>query len=245
MNDAQLLLYYYDDGLPPEEREAIRTAIERDALVAARYRRLEKDLAALAADRPVPLPEDLRQRLHATVDRAADLERGREGRRAPRAHWSSFLLGAGMAAALAAAIGLGLREPGMPVPAGGEPLADAVSEETPAGPAFARAMQVYFRDSSLELQGLPDAGNGERTDLVLQLIAQNRAFARLAVENEAPDLARVLRAFEPILTRLAAEDITAEESEALRAQLAFELNVMLTKLTREASEYVTPTEQET
>ena len=106
-------------------------------------------------------------------------------------------------------------------------------------------MQVYFRDSSLELQGLPDAGNGERTELVLQLIAQNRAFARLAVENEAPDLARVLRAFEPILTRLAAEDITAEESEALRAQLAFELNVMLTKLTREASEYITPTEQET
>jgi hypothetical protein len=44
--------------------------------------------------------------------------------------------------------------------------------------------------------------------------------------------------------RLAAEDVTAEESEALRAQLAFELNVMLTKLTRETSEFATTTQQE-
>jgi hypothetical protein len=245
MNDAQLLLYYYDDGLSAQEREAIRVAIERDELVAARYRRLEKDLAALAAEPGERVPEDLRQRLHAAVDRAADLERGREVRRPARSHWSSFLLGAGLAAALAAAVGLGLRQAGTPAPPDLTPMADAGTVAEEPEPAFERAMQVYFRDSSLELQDLPDAGNGERTELIMQLIKQNRAFARLAVDNRAPDLARVLRAFEPILTRLAAHDITAEESEQLRAKLAFELNVMLTKLTREASEYVTPTEQET
>jgi hypothetical protein len=243
MNDAQLLLYYYDDGLSAQEREAVRMAIERDELVAARYRRLENDLAAFAAQPAERVPEDLRQRLHAAVDRAVDLERGREVR--TRSHWSSFLLGAGLAAALAAAVGLGLRQAGTPAPADLTPMADAGTAGAGPEPAFERAMQVYFRDSSLELQGLPDAGNGERTELIMQLIAQNRAFARLAVDNRAPDLARVLRAFEPILTRLAAEDITAEESEELRAKLAFELNVMLTKLTREASEYATPTEQET
>ena len=251
MNDAQLLLYYYEDGLTPDEREAVRTAIERDELVAARYRRLEKELGALSAASPAPIPEDLRQRLHSTVDRAADLERGRRAGRAPRSHWSSFLLGAGVAAALALAIGIGLRQEAG-APADGGVVADAVPDggaaataDVPAGPAFERAMQVYVRDSSLELQDLPDAADGERTELIMQLIAQNRAFSRLAVENDAPDLARVLRAFEPILTRLAADDVTAEESEMLRAKLAFELNVMLTKLTREASEYVTPTEQET
>ena len=45
----------------------------------------------------------------------------------------------------------------------------------------------------------------------------------------------MLRAFEPILLRLAADDIAPEDAEALRAQLAFELNVMLTKLSRKPS----------
>ena len=191
MNDAQLLLYYYNDGLSPEEREAVRTALERDALVAARYRRLEKDLVALAAERPAALPEDLRQRLHATVDRAADLERGREGRPAPRAHWSSFLLGAGLAAALAAAIGLSLRQPDTLVPAGAAPLADAGSDEAAAEPAFARAMQVYFRTAALELQGLPDAGNGERTDLDH---ASHRTESRLHASRRSKTKRRISRA---------------------------------------------------
>jgi hypothetical protein len=46
----------------------------------------------------------------------------------------------------------------------------------------------------------------------------------------------VLRAFEPILLQLSEQDIAPEDAEALRAQLAFELQVMLTKLSRDASE---------
>ena len=41
--------------------------------------------------------------------------------------------------------------------------------------------------------------------------------------------------------RLAAEDISPEEADALRAQLSFELNVMLTKLARETSKETTTT----
>jgi hypothetical protein len=48
-------------------------------------------------------------------------------------------------------------------------------------------------------------------------------------------VARVLRAFEPILLQLAATDIAPEDAEALRAKLAFELNVMLTKLASQSS----------
>ena len=69
----------------------------------------------------------------------------------------------------------------------------------------------------------------------MQIINQNRLFERAAEQNNAADLARVLRAFEPILVQLAKEDLSDAEAQALRAKLAFELNVMLTKLSRDAS----------
>ena len=69
----------------------------------------------------------------------------------------------------------------------------------------------------------------------MQIVEQNRMYVSAADKNGADDLARVLRAFEPILVRLAAEDTAPEDAEALRAKLVFELNVMLTKLSRESS----------
>lgn len=240
MNDDMLVLYYYGDGLRDGEKRVVRRALEQDPALAARYRELELQLGAIGDKAAEPLPDDLRQRLHATLDRAADLEQNRERR---RPHWSSFLLGAGLTAALAIAVGIGLR--GTNETPLDEPMAETQPVPTGHSAVFDRAMKVYFRDSRLDVQSLPDTGNGERTAMIMDLVAQNRSFARLAAENDAPDLARVLRAFEPILTRLAAEDISAEESAALREKLAFELNVMLTRLTREASEYTTSTEQET
>ena len=108
-----------------------------------------------------------------------------------------------------------------------------------------RGLQVYFRSSQQELGDWQANSDADRSSLIVALVGQNRRYEKLAAQHQAPDLARVLRAFEPILLRLAAADITAEESALLRDQLAFELNVMLTKLTREASETATPTEQET
>jgi anti-sigma factor RsiW len=247
MNDDMLILYYYGDELSDGERRSVQTALEADPLLAARYRELEREMGLIGPRvgknaAAVSLPNDLRQRLHATIDRAADLERGRERPRRP--HWSSFLLGAGLTAAIAIGVGLGMRVTNPP-PGVSEPIAATGALPLDESSVFDRAIKVYFRDSRLDVQSRPDSGNGARTAMIMNLVAQNRSFARLAQENEAPDLARVLRAFEPILARLAAEDISAEESEALRAKLAFELNVMLTRLTREASEYTTSTEQET
>jgi hypothetical protein len=99
--------------------------------------------------------------------------------------------------------------------------------------AFTRGLQVHLRDSQKQIANLGD--ETDRTTLVLQLIGQNRMYELAADNNGAPRLARVLRAFEPILLQLAATDIAPEDAEALRAQLAFELNVMLTKLARESS----------
>jgi hypothetical protein len=247
MNDDRLILYYYGNELDDGDTRSVQAALAQDPLLMARYRELERELAAIGAGvahnaAAAYLPDDLRQRLHAAVDRAADLEGGRERPRRP--HWSSFLLGAGLTAAIAIGVGLGLRVTSLP-PDVSEPIAGTETAALAGSSVFDRAIKVYFRDSRLNVQSLPDSGNGARTAMIMDLVAQNRSFARLAQESDAPDLARVLRAFEPILTRLAAEDISAEESEALRAKLAFELNVMLTRLTREASEYTTSTEQET
>ena len=75
----------------------------------------------------------------------------------------------------------------------------------------------------------------DRTLLVLQIIQQNRLFERAAEQNRSDDLARVLRAFEPILLRLAADNIAPADAQDLRDQLAFELKIMLTKLERDTS----------
>jgi hypothetical protein len=250
MKDDRLILYYYDDDLSAAEKRAIAAALEQDPALAKRYRALIRDLGGMTEAPGIAAPADLRARLHATLDRVADLERDRVRDPRHRSHWFAFFLGAGLTAAFALAIGVALRPDATPELIPTDTIADtgteiAAGDDTARGGGrFTRALQVHFRDSRRDLQGLADAGNGERTALIMNLVEQNRAFARLAVRNDATDLARVLRAFEPILMRLAAEDVTAEESEALRAQLAFELNVMLTKLTRETSEFATTTQQE-
>jgi hypothetical protein len=100
--------------------------------------------------------------------------------------------------------------------------------------AFSRGLQYHLRESRQQLSTLDV--DSDHTMLVLQLIEQNRLFENAADQNNAPNLARVLRAFEPILLRLAATDIAPADAEALKAQLSFELNVMLTKLANESSD---------
>jgi len=238
MNDEQLILYYYDDGLTDSEKRAIGAALERDPELAARYRELTGHLSGWSSGDALPIADDLRQRLHAGLDRAADREHGGRPESRGRGHFFSFLLGTAVTAAVAVVVAVAI---GWQDPVGAPPIAT----RNPGPATFARAMRVYFQDSRSDLEALPDTGNGDRTAMIIDLIDQNRAFARLATESGSPDLARVLRAFEPILVRLAADDITAAESAELRGRLGFELNVMLTKLAREASERDASAQQET
>ncbi len=235
MNDDILTLYFYEDGLSAEERQDVARALQSDAELAERYRRLCDELSAFKAPVDEALPADLAARLHDTIDRAANLERGREQLPQPRMHFWSFFWGAAVTAALAVGIGIG-------VWFGGNTNPDAIQTtetyaEASASPeAFVRSVQVHFRDSRSELTNLADISAADRMILVAGLIEQNRLYARAAEQNEADDLARVLRAFEPILVQLAAEDIAPTDAEALRTQLTFELDVMLTKLAREPSD---------
>ena len=232
MNDDQLILYYYDDGLSAAERRRIAAAMESDERLAARYATLCRELNGLATGDDPDAPPHVVQRMHDTVDRIGGLVPVTAKPPARRFSLPSFAWGAAVTAVLAIGIGIGLFVAYKPT---SPPIGTPVVAETGDRGSFSRGVQVYFRDARADLVSLPVDSAADRSRLITDIIEQNRLFERAAVQNDARDLARVLRAFEPILQRLADDDITPAEAEALRARLAFELNVMLTKISRDSS----------
>lgn len=193
------------------------------------------DLVAAHKAEVLHPPTHVVQQWHHALDEAAALERGREAAPLSRWHPGSFFWGMTISAALAIGIGLVISGPGGSDVVIDEPRIAANPIQTNVVPAaFTRGLQVHLRDSQMQLASLN--GDTNTTMLVLNIIEQNRLFETAADQNNAPNLARVLRAFEPILLQLAATDTAPEDAEALRAQLAFELNVMLTKLAHESSD---------
>lgn len=243
MNDDLLTLYYYKDGLTEAELREVRTALERDPSLRARYQRLCEDLAQFNAGVTVAVAADVTARWHDSIDRAARIERQRMRPAGRLLHIPSFAWGTVIAAALVVGIGLGFylseqREPDPVIDPG--MVVKLTPEMRSPSAAFARGLQAHLKDSRHDLAALPADASEERVMLIMHMVQQNRLFERAAEQNDASDLARVLRAFEPILMRLAMNGLPAEDAEALQAQLAFELNVMLTKLEKNASESTGP-----
>ncbi|MGI9239070.1 MAG: hypothetical protein ACR2QZ_16845 [Woeseiaceae bacterium] len=206
---------------------------------------MDKELDTLVAEHKAevhPAPEHVVNQWHSAIDEAAALERGRNPEHPQGWHPTSFFWGVAVTAALAIGIGIGFLVSSNSTSSNNgdglaQPPAIAASTTTdrPLVPvAFTRGLAVHLRDSREQLASLGE--QADSTALILQIIQQNRMFESAADLNNAPKLARVLRAFEPILLQLAANDIAPEDAEALRAQLAFELNVMLTKLASESSD---------
>lgn len=243
INDDILTLYYYRDGLTEAERARVQAAIEEDTALRARYEQLCEDVESFAAAEPVAAAPAAVARWHDSIERVARIEQQRASSRNRVFHLPSFAWGAVVAAALVVGIGIGSYFSGnnVPEPSIDNGVADTAMPE-PRSPSvtFARGLLVHLRESRQELADLPMGADSERAMLIMQMIQQNRMFERAAVQNESQDLARVLRAFEPILMRLASDDISPADAEALQAQLAFELNVMLTKLRRNVSEVTGP-----
>jgi hypothetical protein len=193
-----------------------------------------EELVAVFRDDIHPAPDHLVRQWHDTIEVAAALERGRADM--PRARWhaNSFFWGAAVSATLAVGIGIGFLASNGSNETNPPYTIEILTQPNVTPAAFTRGLQQHFRDSKDELSRLN--GSNESSLLVLRLIEQNRLFETAAEQNNAPELARVLRAFEPILLRLAATDIAPADAEALRAQLSFELNVMLTKMAKKSSD---------
>jgi hypothetical protein len=194
------------------------------------------DLVAEHQEDIHPAPAHLKQQWHDAIDNAAALERGRTRTPASSWHPASVFLGMAITAALALGVGIGyfVADEGSSEYVPGVQVADTRTSAGAVPASLSRGLQVHFRDSREQLLSLPDSA--DRTLLVLQIIEQNRLFESAATNSDSPRLARVLRALEPVLLQLAAEDLEPADAEALLSQLAFELNVVLTKLAAESSD---------
>jgi hypothetical protein len=194
--------------------------------------RTDELIAAHRADRHSPPPATV-QRWHDALDAAAASEKAAARTSRGALHPTSMFLGFAIAATLALGIAIGFfiadKDPVVEAPVA---MIQPVTDRVPV--ALSRGLQAHFQNSRTQIMSLPDTQ--DRALLVLRIIEQNRMFENAAVNNDAPKLARVLRAFEPILLQLATDDLAPADAEALQAQLAFELDVMLTKLSAGSSD---------
>lgn len=195
-----------------------------------------REFDALGLDRQIKAPSHMKQRWHDSIDLAAQQEHREQRNSRSSFNVMSFFWGAAITAALAVGVGIGFF------------MSDSTDVIEPNGyvvqqrdGSFDRVMQVHLRDTQNDIANMPIETPEDRVMLVLQIIQQNRLFEQAAEQNDADSLARVLRAFEPILLQLAANDIAPEDAEALREQLTFQLKVMLTKLERDTSKETTST----
>lgn len=237
MNDDKLTLYYYNDGLPDDDRRTIREALQSDPDLARHYEALCSELARLQKPANVPAGATATARWHAAIESAASplaapaaAAHGRSRKIRP-VWWS-----AAVAAALIAGIGLGSLINQFPQTSRSDSAMVVTAVPGDGGAhglnaRLSRGLQVHLRDSRQHILALPSAG-GNSAALIGDIVAQNRLFARAAQDTGSQDLARLLRALEPVLLELADDNVSPEQATALRAQLEFELNVVLGRLRR-------------
>ena len=231
INDDELLLYHYRDGLDAAERARIGKALSEQPALAQRLQALVSRLDAAAALPEVPVPELTLRRWQVALERAANkADAVNATRTAPAGRRWGSRWPAMAAAAAAAVVALFLvitqRTIDVPTPVNTPPVAD-----TGDASAYERGLKVHLASTERQLAGLDSATPEERARLIETIIAQNRIYALAAERAGEPQLARVLRAFSPVL-----EDLGQGrgDSSASIAQRGFELRVMQGRLSAAA-----------
>jgi hypothetical protein len=214
ISDDDLLLYYYRDGLDPIERARVATALARDPELAQRLHRLVAQLDTAAEMPDVPVPAHVRQRWQGALATRA--------RPRPSFRWQAIAATVALLAVL------------LTVWVSMKPAPERVAHETsptaatPDPAAYERGLRWHLANTEQRLANLDNAQPDERARLIAAIIEQNRMYALAAERANEPQLARVLRAFTPILESLT--DERRETSAADIAQLSFEMRVMQARL---------------
>ncbi|MEM7612859.1 MAG: hypothetical protein AAF270_14340 [Pseudomonadota bacterium] len=236
MNDDTLMLYFYEEGLSDSERRDVALALEHDAELSTYYAALCRDLEQLREAPSTDAPQHLKHQWHAMIAQAAQLERGKAATTPPRGfHWG--WLGTAAATVMVAFV-IGTQFGHQPDPAAirGTTLAADSTDGNVAAGAFSRGLQVYLENASVDLERLQQRSPDDQAALIAEIVRQNRMFELAAESRNVSDVARLMRAIEPVLLQLASDDISAAEADALRMQLSFELNALLTKVAQSTSE---------
>jgi hypothetical protein len=230
ISDDDLLLYYYRDGLDAAERARIGTALAEQPELAQRLHRLVAQLDTVAEVPEIPVPAHIEQRWQNALARAAahnvDQAAATTGSRFRAAfRWPAVAMAATVAAvAILVTIQVSMRPP--PERVGREaPMHEA---SVPDASAYERGLRWHLASTEQRLATLDSADPDERARLIEAIIEQNRLYALAAERANEPQLARVLRAFTPILENL--ENERRDASAGDLAQLSFELRVMQARL---------------
>jgi hypothetical protein len=227
ITDDDLLLYHYRDGLDAADRARIGAAIATSPQLAQRLQGLVTRLDAAAAVPEVPVPADMQQRWQAALERQVQQDDKRDVSRVPRARpfFSSLQWSAAAAAVAVLAIVVTVQLTSRPSP---PQTAEAAPTEASA---YERGLKFHLASTERQLAGLDSATPEERARLIETIVSQNRIYALAAERAGEPQLARVLRAFAPILEGLAHD---GGDNTANIAQLSFELRVMQGRLSADA-----------
>jgi hypothetical protein len=230
ISDEDLLLYYYRE-LEPDERARIGAALADQPELAQRLHRLVARLDAAAVMPEAAVPANVQQRWQSALDGAVrgDTRAAPARQRFTNARWLAM---AAALAAVALVVVLQVRQSGTSQP-GTSQLAHDTTPETPGpaaaeGSAYENGLKFHLASTERQIAALGDATPEERARLIETIIAQNRLYALAAERAGEPQLARVLRAFTPILDDLAHGH--GETTAANVAQLSFELRVMQARL---------------
>ncbi|HUQ10967.1 MAG TPA: hypothetical protein VM146_11685 [Steroidobacteraceae bacterium] len=225
ISDEDLLLYYYRE-LEADERARISAALAEQPELAQRLHKLVARLDTVAATPEVPVPASVQQRWQSALDGAV---RG-DSRAAPSRRTFTNPRWLAMAAGLAV-VALAVTFQVMQPRTSGLAQIEPPGSEAPAaveGAAYENGLKFHLASTERQIAALGEATPEERARLIETIIAQNRLYALAAERAGEPQLARVLRAFTPILDDLAHG--RGETTAANVAQLSFELRVMQARL---------------
>jgi hypothetical protein len=206
INDSELILYHYRDGLPTARLREIAAALATDAALSARYSALCATLDASALDLPPEPPSDLSERiwLGLSVRAAADVaqppflalrSRQASGRRR---------LQRSLAAGLAAAVLLSLsfiagREHGLQEPS---PTALVASDRVYAN-VLAQHLDTTRHALMTAVNADSDGLRFGNAELARALIDNNRLYLAAARHSGDTRLVDLLQSIEPVLIELA------------------------------------------
>jgi len=224
INDDELLLYYYRELEAPEHAR-ISAALAEQPELARRLHVLVAKLDAAAALPEVPVPEQAQQRWRAALEQATrtdNMAKAPRGRILSPLRWQLAA-----AAAVVAALAFGILSVMQPTP-GPSPVTPPLAASENEASAYENGLKFHLASTERRLASLGDATPEERARLVDAIIGQNRIYALAAERAGEPQLARVLRAFTPVLEDLASGN--SQTSAASIDQLNFELRVMQARL---------------
>jgi hypothetical protein len=221
ISDEDLILYHYRDGLEPDERARIGAALGAQPELAQRLHRLVGKLDAAAAIPEVDVPEATQQRWQSALADAARRKTNVVALATVRRSRTSEWLAAAAVVLIALVVVLQINRQSPQLSAGATPALASTTQPGNAS-AYERGLSSHLANTEQQLASLESASPEERSRLVETIIDQNRIYALAAERAGEPQLARVLRAFSPVLESLKQE---GADPTASVAQLAFEFRV--------------------